>query len=80
MAANLQINTSPPSISLIGEGLKYEIERINLPSTGDADRIFVFPNNQTLYLNKYFEIETYGGTFKFYFKTTPNSNDSRSYY
>ena len=74
MAANLQINSSPPAVALIGEGLKYEIERINLPTTGYADCIFLFPNDQTKYLDKYFEIEGFSGTLKFYFKTTPDES------
>lgn len=72
MAANIQINTSPPAVALVGEGLKYEIERTNLPATGYADIVLDFPTAWGAYLNKYFEINTKGGLLKFYFKTTPD--------
>ena len=70
--ANIHINNSPPAVALIGEGLNYEIERTDTPTTGNASMELNFPSDQTAYLNKNFEIETFGGTLLFYFRTTPN--------
>ncbi|MFK5855229.1 MAG: hypothetical protein QM503_03795 [Bacteroidota bacterium] len=69
---NIQINKTPPAIALIGEGLKYEFERTAIPGTTVATMIVTLPNNQGQYLDKYFEISTFGGILKFYFRTTPD--------
>ena len=70
--ANIQINSSPPAVALIGEGLNYEIERTDTPTTGNASMELNFPSDQTAYLDKYFSIETFGGILAFTFKTTPD--------
>jgi len=72
MAATLSIIKSPPTIGLVEEGLKYEIERVYASSTGIASLQIFFPNDDTLYLDKFFEIEAMNEILKFYFRTTPN--------
>ena len=72
MPATLSIIKSPPTIGLVDEGLKYEIERQYASTAGLASLQIYFPNDDTLYLDKFFEIVAVNETFKFYFRTTPN--------
>ncbi len=74
MAANLQINSSPPIVGLIGEGLKYEIERTSILASSAASLIITLPQVQASYTDKYFEISTKGGLLKFFFKVLPDES------
>lgn len=74
MADSISIISSPPKIALIDEGLKFTLERNSGGITGKADLTILFPNDQTKYLDKYFEIVLPDRTLKFYFKTSPDES------
>lgn len=72
--ANLSIISSPPQIALIDEGINFQFERTVLPVPVSANLLLQFVNDDSVYLNKYFEILFGGNNYKFYFKTTPNES------
>lgn len=72
--ANLQINSAPPLVGLIGEGLKYEIERINLPSFGVAECFFTLPSIQGAYTGNIMSINTYEGIFEYVLSENPDES------
>lgn len=74
MADSISIISSPPAIALIDEGLKFTLERNSGGVTDKADLTIGFPNNQTLYLDKFFEVALPDRTLRFYFKTTPDES------
>jgi len=76
MPDKITLISSPPTISLIEEGIKYCLQKYSADSGTAGFLALTFPQTQAAYLNKYFEITLPAGNLKIYFKASPDFDDN----
>jgi hypothetical protein len=74
MAANLSIISSPPTISMIDEGIKYEIQRTTSSIAVKAIMVITLQSDTQEYPTNNLVIELPTGELTFVFKTTPDES------
>ena len=74
MPENLIIETTPPKVALLDEGLNFAISSGRSWSPAVASLHLRFNSTSTAYLNKYFELSLPDRDLKFYFKAAPDSS------
>lgn len=74
MPANIQLNKQPPTISLLAEGLRYEVESKRDFSGVNAELILTMSQVAANYLDKSFTLSFMGVDIQFYFRLEPDQS------
>jgi hypothetical protein len=71
---NIELIKQPPSLALLDEGLNFEVLCTSLFGKTQASIYLEFPDSQTVYLDKSFEMSAMGEMFLFTFKENPDNS------
>lgn len=71
---SIQIIKSPPAVALIGEGLKYELQRTYASTTGKAQLVITLQSESQAYPNNNMKLELPTGVLTFVFTENPDES------
>jgi len=71
---NIELLTSPSSIILVDNGIDFVVQSNRLWNASAASLSITFPNDQTAYAGKFFELTIGEDIFTFYFVANPDQS------
>lgn len=71
---SIHIIKTPPTVALLGEGLKYTLQRATAFITGKASLVINLTTTAVNYPDNFLTLGLYGGSTQFYFKAAPDSS------